>query len=315
MTDHQRRLITRADFDGLVCSVLLRERGLVQDILFATPRDMQAGQIPVSDDDITANLPFVDGVHLAFDHHSSEVQRVGPRPNLVIDPTAPSAARVVFRHYGGEVGFPGISLEMMDAVDRADAAQYSEDEILAPSGWTMLNLIIDPRTGLGRFDQFTIPGDQLMRDLVVHCRNPSIAEILKIPDVEERVHFYLAHAEQAEHQLLRCSRRVGTTVVADLRGEAVIHPCSRFLIYALFRDANLSIQLSDQPNGMVELAMGHSVLNRTSTADVGALMLAHGGGGHAAAGTCVVPAADADRVLADVLRRIGEPGGQAGAVT
>ena len=151
MSDDKFRLVTRSDFDGLVCAVLLKELDLIDDIKFVHPKDMQDGTILISGTDITSNLPYVEGVHLAFDHHSSEVSRVGGDPdNYVIDPDAPSAARVVYDHYGGKDKFPNVSDEMMDAVDKGDSAQFSEDEIINPGGWALLNYLMDARTGLGR---------------------------------------------------------------------------------------------------------------------------------------------------------------------
>ena len=134
------RLITRSDFDGLVCAVLLKELDMIDDILFVHPKDMQDGKIEVTARDITTNLPYVPGAHLAFDHHLSEtIRNKGDKDNHVIDARAPSAARVVYNYYGGQRRFPGISSEMMEAVDKADAAQYVREEILEPTGWTLLN--------------------------------------------------------------------------------------------------------------------------------------------------------------------------------
>jgi len=299
------RLITRADFDGIVSAVLLRERDMIDDILFAQPNDMQAGRVPVTDEDITSNLPYVPGVHLAFDHHVSEVTRVGPRDNLILDGNAPSAARVIYEYYGGTHGFPDISTEMMDAVDKADMADYDEMDILAPDRWTMLNFVADPRTGLHRFADFAISNEQLMRDLTVYCRRHSIEEIMRIPDVEERVHLYLAHKERAEHQARRHATRQGHLVCVDLRAEPVLYACNRFMIYALFPEASISMVLSRSVRpGLTEIAVGRSIINRSSTTDIGHLMLEYGGGGHATAGTCQVADADADQVVAALSERI-----------
>ncbi len=304
-TSRRFRLITRADFDGIVSAVLLRERDMIDDILFAQPNDMQAGRVPVTGDDITSNLPFVPGVHLAFDHHVSEVTRVGPRDDLIIDGAAPSAARVIYDYYGGKTGFPEISTEMMAAVDKADMADYDEMDILAPDRWTMLNFVVDPRTGLHRFANFAVSNEQLMRDLTVYCRRHSIEEIMHIPDVEERVHLYLAHKERAEHQVRRHATELGHLARVDLRGESVLYACNRFMIYALFPGASISMVLSAAPrSGMTEIAVGRSIINRTSRTDVGHLMLEHGGGGHATAGTCQVPESEVEAVVAALTERI-----------
>src|SRR5438046_2727899 len=125
------RLVTRSDFDGLVCAVLLKHLDLIDDIKFVHPKDMQDGKIEIGSRDITTNLPFVPGAHLVFDHHSSEITRTsGERSNYIIDPDAPSAARVVHDYYGGSKAFPPEWVEMMAAVDKGDSAQFNRDEIL-----------------------------------------------------------------------------------------------------------------------------------------------------------------------------------------
>ncbi len=299
------RLLTRADFDGIVSAVLLRERGLIGDVEFAQPNDMQAGRVAVSGTDITSNLPFVEGVHLAFDHHASEVTRVGPQDNLVIDGNAPSAARVIYDYYGGREGFAEISVEMMDAVDKADTADYGEMDILAPDRWTMLNFIVDPRTGLHRFREFAISNEQLMRDLTYYCRRHPIEEILHIPDVEERLHLYWEHKEQAEHQTRRQARVRKNLVIVDFRAEPVLYCCNRFMVYALYPEANISLYLMPGSRaGLTEIAVGRSIVNRSSRVDVGHLLLEYGGGGHATAGTCQVPEAEVEDVVAALADRI-----------
>lgn len=154
MTANKYRLITRADFDGVVSGGLLMELDMIDEIIFVEPKDMQDGKITVTSNDITTNLPYVEGVHLCFDHHLSETTRVGDKENLIIDPNKPSAARVVYEHFGGKEKFPSIPDELMAAVDQADSADYTEEDIFAPGPWTLLNFILDPRTGLSGFAEF-----------------------------------------------------------------------------------------------------------------------------------------------------------------
>src|SRR4051794_3909666 len=284
------RLVTRSDFDGLVCATLLKQLGMLDDILFVHPKDMQDGKVALTDRDITTNLPYVAGVHLAFDHHDSELERLADTPaNHVISADAMSAARVVYEHFGGAATFPGISEELMDAVDKADAAQFAEDEILDPHDWIFLSFLMDPRTGLGRFRDFRVSNYQLMMDLIDVCADHPVEEILAMPDVAERVALYRAHAEQAQQQIRRCATLEGDVVVLDLRDEEVIHPTNRFTIYALFPQARVSVHVLwglRQQNTV--FACGKSILDRTSPADIGSLTLEYGGGGHQAAGTCHV---------------------------
>jgi nanoRNase/pAp phosphatase (c-di-AMP/oligoRNAs hydrolase) len=248
----------------------------------------------------------VESVHLCFDHHVSEVERVGPRPNLIIDPWAPSAARVVYNHYGGERAFPAISKEMMEAVDRADSARYTAEEILAPTGWALLNFVMDERTGIDRFGRFALPRDDLMRALIVYCRHNPIAEILAHPDIADRVNTYALNAEFWELQLNRCSRVHGKVVVTDLRNEDPIYPGNRFMVYALHPSCTVSVQARPGVRaGETMIAVGKSIIDRSATVNLGSLMLKYGGGGHAGAGACRVPDGDAERVLGELVERIG----------
>ena len=305
MSNSKFRLITRSDFDGLVCAVLLKEMDLIDDIKFVHPKDMQDGKIEVSDRDITTNLPYVEGVHLSFDHHASETMRNEVHTNHLIDPDAQSAARVVFDHYGGTKQFGERFNEMMEAVDKGDAAQFSADEILNPSGWVLLNYLMDSRTGLGRFREFRVDNYQLMMDLIDYCRTHGIEDILKLPDVVERVELYCEHAAKAKLQLHRCTRVHHNLVVVDLRKEETIYAVKRFMVYALFPSDNISIHAmwGVQKQNTV-FAVGKSITNRSSRVNIGALMLVHGGGGHENAGTCQVPNEGADTVLKELVARI-----------
>ncbi len=311
MTTTQYRLVTRSDFDGLVCAVLLKHLGILDEIKFVHPKDMQDGKVEVTDRDITTNVPYVPGVHLAFDHHLSETIRVAERPkNHIIDPKAPSAARVVYDYYGGKAKFgAAISDEMMIAVDKADSAQFSRDEILEPTGWVLMNYLMDARTGLGRFREFRVSNYQLMMQLIDACLKLSVEQILELPDVKERVELYNLHAPQAREQIKRCATRHKNLVVLDLRNEEVIHPANRFLIYALFPECNISIhEMWGLKKQNTVFATGKSILDRSSKTNVGPLMLKYGGGGHEAAGTCQVDNDQADRVLGELVAAITKDG-------
>jgi nanoRNase/pAp phosphatase (c-di-AMP/oligoRNAs hydrolase) len=310
MSQEKYRLVTRSDFDGLVCAVLLNELNLIDDIKFVHPKDMQDGKIDINGRDITTNLPYVEGAFLAFDHHLSEtIRNTGERKNHIIDPKAPSAARVVYDYYGGKKAFPSIADEMMDAVDKADSAQFSSDEIINPSGWVLLNYLMDARTGLGRFREFRISNYTLMMDLIKYCRDHNIDEILALPDVKERVDLYLDQKQKAGEQIQRCATVSKNLVVLDLRNEETIWAANRFLIYALFPATNISIHVmwGVQKQNTV-FATGKSILDRGSKTNVGELMLKYGGGGHQAAGTCQIANDQADSTLQALIDQINADG-------
>ena len=304
------RLVTRSDFDGLVCAVLLRSLDLIDDILFVHPKDVQDGAVAVAERDILTNLPYAQGAHLVFDHHHSETLRnAGAATNHVIDAAAPSAARVVYDYYGGAGAFPQVSSELMRAVDQADSAAYELEDILNATGWTLLNFLMDSRTGLGRFRDFRISNYQLMMQLIeTVLQQASVEDILATPDVAERVDLFRQQSELFVDQLRRTCTVRGDLVIVDLRGEDVIHAGNRFMVYALFPQCRVSAHVlwgKQQQNTV--LAVGKSILDRTSPVDIGALMLGFGGGGHQNAGTCQVPHEQAEQVLDQIDAAVNAP--------
>ena len=309
MSQQQYRLITRSDFDGLVCAILLKHINLVNDIKFVHPKDMQDGLIDVGDGDISTNLPYVEGVHLAFDHHHSETLRNEKRDNHIIDPSAPSAARVVYDYYGGTETFPTEWESMMIAVDKGDSAQFNQDEVLNPKGWELLNFIMDSRTGLGRFREFRISNYNLMMDLIDYCKNHTIDEVLALPDVKERTDLYFEHEAKFKDQIQRCATVHNNLVVLDLREEEVIYSGNRFVIYALFPQCNISIHVmwGFQKQNTV-FATGKSIFDKSSNTNVGELMLKYGGGGHNAAGTCQIAHEQSEDTLKELISAINADG-------
>lgn len=309
-TPKKYRLVTRSDFDGLVCAVLLKELDMINEIKFVHPKDMQDGKIEVTSNDITTNLPYIEGVYLAFDHHLSEtIRNQDIQDNHIIDPDAPSAARVLYSYYGGKEKFTEISEAMMEAVDKSDSAQFSQEEVLHPENWVLLNFLMDARTGLGRFREFRISNYQLMMQLIDYCKAHSIQEILQLPDVKERVDLYFEQEEKFKDQIQRCAKVYQNLVVLDLRNEEVIYAGNRFTIYALFPECNISIHVLwglKQQNTV--FAVGKSIFNKTSQTNIGELMLKYGGGGHQNAGTCQIENDKAEEVLKELIAQINQNG-------
>lgn len=305
------RLITRADLDGIVCAALLRELDMIEEVKFAHPKDMQDGLIDVTENDLVANLPYHPKAHMVFDHHASEAVRNKEKPkNLLLVPDAPSAAHVIYRHYGGKERFPNISDELMETTNRIDSAQVTKDEILDPQGWILLGFLTDNRTGLGRLKGFRIPNFQLMMDLIdILRKHDNIDDILRQQDVAERVKVYKEHSKMARHQILNAADVKGSLVTLDLRSEGEIYATNRFTLYALFPDANISMHVMHGKEGVnTVFAVGKSVLNRTAKIDVGKLMLEYGGGGHKAVGTCQIENDNAEKVKAELIERIVKEG-------
>ena len=303
------RLVTRSDMDGLVCAVILKQLKLIDEIKFVHPKDMQDGTITITENDIITNLPYVAQAHLVFDHHESESIRNGKADNYIIIPDAPSAARVVYDYYSKDNDLSMIREDMMVAVDKADAAQFSKDDILNPKGWDLLSFLMDSRTGLGRFRDFRISNYALMMDLIDYCHNHGIEDIMKLPDVKERVDLFNKYADEFKNQLKRCSTVHGNLVVLDLRDEEIIYPGNRFMIYAMFPQTNISIHvLWGFKKQNTVFATGKSILDRSSKTNVGELMLKYGGGGHNAAGTCQIDNDKCEDVLKELITAITNDG-------
>ena len=299
------RLLTRSDFDGLACGALLVYLGLVDEWKFVHPKDIQDGLVEASDNDILANIPYIGGCKLWFDHHSSESERLGKKTFFEgVSRKAPSCARVVYEYYGGDEKLGRFS-EMIRYTDKVDSANLTPDEILNPYGWVLLGFIMDPRTGLGRFRNFTISNYDLMKNLARDCAEKDIDAIMDMPDVKERVAVYQEQNSLFRDMIKKYAKVEGNAIVVDLRGVDTIYAGNRFLIYTLYPEQNISLWIVDGRNKEnTAVTVGYSVINRSATVDVGSLMLSYGGGGHAVVGTCQVPYEDAEKVIAEILEKV-----------
>ena len=305
------RLLTRSDFDGLGCAALLKEVGVIDNIKFVHPKDVQDGKVEAKSDDILANVPYVPGCGLWFDHHSSEDERKAYGDfKGASDPSAPSAARVIFDYYGGDEKFANPHLaELVEAIDKADSAGFTPEQILAPEGWTLLSFIMDPRTGLERYKDYRIANYQLITDMIDYCREMTVDEILQTDDVQERVKRYFEQDEQFRQMIGANTTIRGNVIVLDLRKQEEIFTGNRFVLYSLYPEQNVSIRVIwGFRRQNVVLACGHSIINRTSNTDIGSLMLKHGGGGHRRVGTCQVPIEQADHVLEEIVQQMNADG-------
>ncbi len=308
----KKRLVTRSDFDGLVCAMLLKELDIIDDIKFVHPKDVQDGKVELSENDITTNLPFDPRVGLAFDHHESELlrnQESAYKGKFIIEGEAKSAARVVYNYYGGAKKFKRVSEEIMWAVDKGDSADFTEEEILNPTGWVLMNFLMDARTGLGRFREFRISNYDLMMELIDYCVDHKIDEVLELPDVKERVDMYFEQQELFKEQLKKVTKIEGKVAVIDLRNEETIYTGNRFMVYAMWPETEISVHVAwgfRKQNTAVMI--GKSIINKSSNFNIGELCLSYGGGGHANAGTCQL---DNDKVDAELPNIIAKLNGNA----
>lgn len=296
------RLVTRSDFDGLIAALLLKELDLINEIKFVHPKDVQDGLIDIKSGDIITNLPYAKNASYVFDHHISELARVGVKSNHFLNPNAPSASRVIWDAFGGKATFKNVSEEMMAAVDKADSAQFTREDILNPQGWVLLNFIMDARTGLDKYQHFRISNYQLMMNLIDFCRLGDPEDIFMLPDVKERADFYFAMQDKFKEQLKRQTTVYKNLAYIDKLNDEEQYPGNRFMVYVLFPEVNVSIHALWRINGeRVLYAAGKSIFNRTNIVNIGELMLQYGGGGHATAGTCQVGLEDAARVKEELI--------------
>ena len=308
MSDQKYRWVTRSDFDGLVCAMILKEKGLIDEIKFVHPKDVQDGKVDITSHDITTNLPFDPRVGLAFDHHESELTRnagIDFEGRYIIDGDAKSAARVVYDYYGGAEALPRISAELMEAVDKGDSADFTLDEILHPKGWVLMNFLMDARTGLGRFREFRISNYDLMMELIDACVEHPVEDILAMSDVKERVDLYFEQQEKFTEQVRGLARVEGRVVVLDLRETETIYAGNRFMVYALYPESQISVHVAwgfKKQNTAVMI--GKSILDKRSQADIGQICLSYGGGGHRNAGTCQLDNDKVDDLLPDIIAKL-----------
>ncbi len=301
------RLVTRSDFDGLACAVLLKLAGVVDEYKFAHPKDLQDGLVEVDENDVLANVPYVSGCGIWFDHHSSETERLGAFEFVGASKLSPSCARVIWEFYGGHKTFSKELDVMLDAVDKVDSGSLTRDEILNPAGWVLLGMIMDPRTGLGRYRDYRISNYQLMMDMIDYCTGKTADEILEVSDVKERTDRFFKQHNEFIAMMQRCARQDGNVLILDLRDEEEIFTGSRFTVYAMFPECNVSVQVIwGLKKQNVVLTVGHSILNRTCKTDIGSLMLKFGGGGHSRVGTCQVLTEDAESALVEVIATLKE---------
>lgn len=299
------RLVTRSDFDGLACGALLLEAGIIDSWKFAHPKDIQDGLVEITKNDCLANVPFVEGCGLWFDHHSSEHERIQLEGKYKGESRmTPSCARIIYDYYGGKERFPQYD-ELMEAVDKVDSGNLTIDDVQNPKGWVLIGFLMDPRTGLGRWREFTISNYQLMEKLMGACNTMTTAQILELPDVRERIDIYKEQTEKFIEMVKAYTRVEKDVIITDLRGVNPIYTGNRFMIYSLYPEQNISAWIVSGRGGVgCSVAVGYSILNKSATLDVGSLMLKYGGGGHKKVGTCQFTDENMDEKVPQLLKEL-----------
>lgn len=294
------RIVTRGDFDGLASSVLLTEVEDIREIRFVHPKDVQDGIVEADERDIVVNVPYIPGCGLWFDHHVSEermVKSIGDFKGRF--EMAPSTARVIYNYYAPEHKEKlDRHSNLLEAVDRLDSAQLAMEDVVNPQGWILLGLTLDPRSGLGpEFRKY-------FRWLIEYVKEVPLAKVLEHREVKRRTERVLREQEEFKQLLSRCCRQDGNVIVTSFLGVAAKPVGNRFLVYAMFPEANVELRVFDGHLGNVVVAVGHSIFNRTCQTNIGELLSEYGGGGHRGAGTTQFEPAVADRKIAEILRRL-----------
>jgi hypothetical protein len=290
------RLVTRGDMDGLTSAVILTSCESIDDILLIHPQDVTDRRFVASPGDIFVNLPYQKGCAKWFDHHLLTDTNEAPPPGF--DGRwglAPSAARMVYEYYLPKNPQIRAYETLLAETDRMDAAQLTLDEVLAPKGYILVGFTLDPRTGLGAFKDY-------FHALLKAIKEQPLDQVLALPEVQERVRRMRDQDALFRRVTIEHSRLDGNVVFTDFRKVDPVPVGNRFLVYTLFPEANISLRVHRGPTpDHVAVTIGHSIFNRTSRTNVGFLVARYGGGGHKAAGTCLVPVAKADAAFTEMI--------------
>ena len=315
------RLVTRADFDGLVCGALVTKFEVIDDYLFVEPKFMQDGQVDIRLGDIITNLPYNPNCTLWFDHHITNTM---PEFTTRIVPgkggfwLAPSAARVVYEYYtqlangnapsGGHNIDPNAALNfllsermvyLLEQTDKVDAGQLTREDVLNPQGYVLLSMTTD-----GRYAE----DEPYWRKIIDIVRDRSLAEIMQDPEVAQRCQRVLDFQEKLRKILLERTTLKGNVIYVDLRGVKDIPDGNRFLLFTLFPQGNISVRVSHdtQRENTTAISVGYNIFNKTSTVNVGELLQGYGGGGHRVVGSCRVPNDKAEQAIREIVAAVTE---------
>jgi hypothetical protein len=320
------RLVTRADFDGLVCGALLTKVEPIDAYLFVEPKFMQDGLVEIRAGDIIANLPYHPNCSLWFDHHVTNTTPDFATP-IVLGKggfrLAPSAARVVYEYYkelgnqqpigSGEENTTRLSnneiIAFLDSerikyllheTDRIDAGKLEPQDVLNPQGYVLISMTTDGRNA----------GDEpYWLRIIELLRDAPLEEALPDPEVSRRCQQIRNEQEELRNLLLARTIMKGNVIYVDLRGIQEIPDGNRFLIFTLFPQGNIQVKVADdkQRENTTSISVGYNIFNTTSNVNVGELLSHYGGGGHKVVGSCRVPNDQAELAIREIVAAVTEP--------
>jgi hypothetical protein len=297
------RLVTRPDLDGLTCAVLLSRCETIDSVELVQPQDVTDRRVAIGPADVLANLPYHPSCGMWFDNHLlTDPKAMPPTGFRGRYGKAPSAARLVYEHY--VPGRPDLARyeTLLAETDRLDSAQLTLEDVVAPSGYILVGLTLDARTGLG--------GPREYFDLLLPAvRERPMEEVVALPEVRERAARIRQQDQAFREAVLAHSRVDANVVVTDFRPLDAIPVGNRFLVFTLFPRATVAVRVQwGAGRQKVAVSTGRSIFNRTSRANLGVLMSLYGGGGHAGAGACTLPPETADARIVDIVSTLKRNG-------
>lgn len=298
------RLVTRCDFDGLACAMILKICNIIEnDILFIHPKDIEENRVHITENDILTGLPYCVAANLCFDYRNTGFNTY-TRKNFIFDLNQKSTARVVYNYYKN-LGYDlsKITEDLLIAVDKYNSADFTEEEILHPRNWILLNFILDSKTGLNRFCDFEESNHDFVLELIDYCLTNNIDTVVKLPNLQDRINLYFSQSLNIKHQLNHITKMYGDVAVVDLRNEDIIYAGNRFIVYAMFPQAKISIHISwDSKKEFLNIAIGKSIFDKSSSVNIGSICEKYGGGGHNNAGTCQIGSENADEIISAIIQ-------------
>ena len=305
------RLVTRADFDGLVCGALITKFESIDSYLFVEPKFMQDGLVEIRRSDIIANLPYHPNCTLWFDHHITNTTPDFPKPIMPGKGgfrLAPSAARVVCEYYtetaqlaegAARLSFLNSQriVYLLQEADRIDAGKLTTEDVLNPQGYVLVSMTTDGKRA--EDEPYWLRVIRLLRDA-------TLEEVMKDAEVARRCQQVLDDQEKLRAILLERTTMKGNVIYCDLRGIKDIPDGNRFLIFTLFPQSNIQVKVEDdnQRENTTAISVGYNIFNPTSNVNVGELLKNYGGGGHKVVGSSRVPNDRAEQAIKEIVEAV-----------